>query len=387
MARLRTEPKKNKTGDYSAVVNLGPDPATGKSRYRRVTKPTRKEWHAEADKVRHEANTGTYVPPAKQTFGAFLDEWLATTEPARQPSTHASYARMVRVHVKPRVGALKLEAVTGETLTRLYRDLAMDGRHDGRGGLSARTVRYLHTVLQRALKDAVKWKRLQHNPAEAAEPPRANIDGREMQTLDGSELAALLERARGSRYRVLWLLAATTGMRRGEQLGLRWGDIDLTSGQVTIRRTVTLVDHTIRISARTKTGRGRSLRLDPGTLAELRAHRAWQGEELLRTGIRLDDATFVFCLPDARPYNPDRVSRELERFFDRHADLHRVRYHDLRHTSATLALAAGVPAKVVSERLGHANVGVTLDVYSHVTPKMDADAAAQIAAQIPGLGS
>lgn len=144
------------------------------------------------------------------------------------------------------------------------------------------------------------------------------------------------------------------------------------------------VDHKIVIANRTKTGKGRAVDLDATTIAELRAHCARQAQELLVLGIRADGETLVFCHPDARPYNPDRFSREFDRALERHSELQRIRLHDLRHTWATLALAAGVPVKIVSERLGHATTAITSDTYSHVTPTMGADAAERVSALIFG---
>jgi integrase len=173
-------------------------------------------------------------------------------------------------------------------------------------------------------------------------------------------------------------------MRRGEVLGLRWKDLDLDQGRLSIRQTVTLVDHKIVTANRTKTGKGRAVDLDPTTIAELRAHRVKQAQELLLFGIRQDGDTLIFCHPDGRPYNPERFSREFARALDRRPDLPRIRLHDLRHSWATLALASGVPVKIVGERLGHTTTAITSDVYSHVTPTMGADAAERVSALIFG---
>lgn len=180
------------------------------------------------------------------------------------------------------------------------------------------------------------------------------------------------------------LVLATTGMRRGEVLGLRWRDLDLEGGRLSIRQTVTLVDHKIVIANRTKTGKGRAVDLDGTTIAELRAQRVRQAQELLLLGIRADDDTLVFGHPDGRPYNPDRFSREFDRALLRYPALTRIRLHDLRHTWATLALEAGVATKIVSERLGHSTTAITSDIYSHVTPTMGADAAERVAGLIFG---
>ncbi len=218
--------------------------------------------------------------------------------------------------------------------------------------------------------------------AELLPPEHAALAGRALETIEAAhpqlpgawcELAAELA-------------VATTGTRRGECLGLRWRDVDLAAGRAIIRSTVTAVEHRIVVADRTKTGRGRSIDLDAATVAELRSHRARQAREMLLLGLRPDDDSLVFCHPDGRPYHPERFSREFDRRHARpaFADLPRLRLHDLRHTWATLALAAGVPLKVVSERLGHAKTGITSDLYQHVTPGMGRDAAEKVAGLIFG---
>jgi integrase len=373
-------PKKDpRTGTWGFVTDVAMDEHGRRKQARRRGFKTRADAQRELDRLRVAVRDQTFVAPARQTFGDFLDEWLETITATVQPSTLASYRRNVRVHVKPALGGVQLQKLDAAHLNRAYVSL--------RDRLSVRTVRYIHTINHRALRDAVKWGRLVRNPADAADPPRAK-DAKhaapEMRTWDAATLGTFLKLVEKSRYRVPWLVLATTGMRRGEVLGLRWRDIDLDAGRLTIRQTITLVDHKIVIAPRTKTGNGRAIDLDAATVAELRAHRAWQARELLLLGIRADADTLVFSLTDGRSYNPDRFSREFDRALERHPDVPRIRLHDLRHTWATLALVAGVPVKVVSERLGHATTAITLDIYSHVTPTMQADAAERVSALIFG---
>jgi integrase len=248
-------------------------------------------------------------------------------------------------------------------------------------------VRYIHTIVHRALRDAVKWGRVVRNVADSADPPRAK-DARtpEMQTWSAAELARFLSAVQGTRHRSAWLVLATTGMRRGECLGLRWRDVDLDAGRLSIRQQVIAVDNRIVVSPSTKSGKARAVDLDAPTLAELRAHKARQAQELLPLGIRQGDDTLVFSKMDGRPYDPDNFSREFTRAIARRSELElpAIRLHDLRHTWATLALGAGVPTKIVSERLGHRTTGITENIYSHVTPTMQIDAASKVAAMIFG---
>lgn len=381
------KPFKNATtGTWEFRVNLGLD-GTGKRLYtRRRGFKTKGEAQQALDRLRTDVTTSSYVAPARQTVDEYLDAWLVTIKPSLEPSTLSSYGRNLKLHVRTRVGGVQLQRLDAPALNRLYAELLEDGRRDGRpGGLSIRTVRYVHSIVHRALRDAVREGRLLRNPADAATPPRAR-DARppEMRTWSAEQVSQFLEAVRGSRYRAPWLVLATTGMRRGEVLGLRWRDIDLDASRLTIVQTVTLVDHKVRIASRTKTGAGRSIDLDATTIAELRAYRARQAQELFALGRKPEPDTLVFGLPDATPYNPDRFSREFARALDRLLNLEHIRLHDLRHTWATLALAAGVPVKVVSERLGHSGPMVTLSVYAHVSPTMQADAAEKVSALIFG---
>jgi integrase len=206
-----------------------------------------------------------------------------------------------------------------------------------------------------------------------------------MHTWTGAELRTFLERSEecGDRYFAAWVVLATTGARRGEVLGLRWADVDLEVGRASIEQTVIAVRHAVEFGT-PKTAKGaRSLRLDAGTTAALKAHRLRQLEERLMVGAGWRDYDLVFAKVDGSPLHPERFSREFDRRVERWS-LPRIRLHDLRHTWATLALEAGVPAKVVSERLGHANISITLDVYSHVNEAMDAGAAERVASVIFG---
>jgi integrase len=180
-----------------------------------------------------------------------------------------------------------------------------------------------------------------------------------------------------------WLLLATTGMRRGEVAGLGWVDVDLETGRVSPRRPRVVINYEVVVSEpKTAKGRG-SLALDPATVAALREHRSQQLQQRLAVGPRWQDSGLVFTWPDGRPIHPERFSR----WFEQHAQaagLPKIRLHDVRHSDATAALAAGVPAKVVSERLGHATIAITMDTYSHVLPGLDAQAAGTVARLILG---
>lgn len=367
---------------YSVVVELDRDPITGKRR---------QKWHSgyRTKKLAEDAlselvngvKTGTYVTKTKQTLTEYVEEWLRAIEPTVRPSTHYSYARNLRLHVLPYLGTTTLHAVDAGMLNGLYATLLASGRRDHEaGGLSPRSVRYVHTIAHRAFKDAVKWGRLARNPADAADPPRASSSGRpESVTWTAEQLRTFLAGTRDNRHGTAYLVLATTGLRRGEALGLRWRDLDLDAGRAAIRQTVIAVRHTPMLGT-PKTAKGRrTVTLDNGTVAALREHRKRQAVERLQMGSGWVDHDLVFAHIDGAMLHPERFTRSFSDAVKR-SGLPTIRLHDLRHGWATMALSAGVHPKVVQERLGHANIGVTLDTYSHVTGSLHDDAAERVAA-------
>lgn len=372
---------------YTIVVELSADPVTGKRRQKWHSGfKTRKEAERALIEILGRVYTGNYVANSKQTIGAFLSDWLASIESTVRPATLYSYRRNLLLHVEPYIGTIPLQSLDAGTLNGLYARLLANGRRDREGGLSARSVRYVHTILHRALKDAVRWDRLLKNPVDAATPPRAGVAERpEMLTWDARTLRIFLDAsaAEGDRYWAAWYVLATTGMRRGELLGLRWSDVALATATASIRQTVITVKHEVQFGT-PKTAKGRrQIALDAGSIAVLKEHRVKQAEERLVMGAGWSDHGLVFTKHDGSPMHPDRFSREFERRVERYP-VPRIRLHDLRHTWATLALAAGVHPKVVQERLGHANVSITLDVYSHATPALQSSAAETVAASVFG---
>ena len=345
---------------------------------------------ADALRAMHEAKqavtTGSYVEPSKLTVQRFLeDEWLPAMEATgKRPTTLRSYRMHLRAHVAPHIGDALLQGLTGGQLNALYAKLLTSGRADGKGGLSPATVRRVHAMLHKALSDAVRWNRLVRNPADASDPPKPSAAGApEATTWSAGEVRAFLDSVHDDRLAALWTLFTMTGVRRGEALGLRWIDVDLDEGRIAIRQALVAVGYEVQASPpKTKKGR-RSVALDPGTVAALRSWRAAQARERLSWGPAWVDTGLVFTRENGEALHPDRVTKMFERHV-RTAGLRRIRLHDLRHTHATLALAAGVHPKVVSERLGHSTVSLTLDVYSHAIPALQEDAAATVAALIVG---
>jgi integrase len=338
------------------------------------------------------SEVGEWVEPSKQRLDGYLAEWIDTQRLG--PATLASYRKNIRLHIAPYLGATPLSRLTGAAVDAWMRQLETSGRADGRGGLSARTVRYVYTILRSALGDAVKHGRLSVDPTDRSTPPSpSEARPPEMQAWTATELARFLRWADAEDLDLAmgWRLLAATGMRRGEALALRWRDVDLDAGRLAVRRSVGVVKHKGAgqrlVEGPTKTGQARVVDLDAGTVAALRAYRAVRG------GLALDlvrDAALVLSNLDGTHRHPERFSR---RFVGQVAQARKalgadllpaIRLHDLRHTHATLLLADGVPVKVVSERLGHANATITLTVYQHVHPGMGREAADRFAALLEG---
>jgi integrase len=236
-------------------------------------------------------------------------------------------------------------------------------------------------TIRRALRDAARWGLVARNVATLASPPRPRRA--EMRTWTAGELRAFLDHVAGDRLGALWMLAASTGMRRGELAGLRWADVDLERGRVAIRQTLVLAGRQV-VRSEPKTNRGRrSVALDPRTVAQLRAWRAAQAAERLAWGAGWTSSGLVFTRDDGTPLHPEWLSDAFE-WRVRTAGLPPIRLHDLRHTHASLGLAAGVPVKVMSERLGHTTSSFTADAYQHVTPQLEEAAAATVARLVFG---
>lgn len=382
--RRRGTVKQSANGSWYFVVDIA-DESGQRRQTRRRGFPTQRAAQNALNGVLQDLARRTYVAPSRQTLALFLtDEWLPAIEPTIRPSTFDSYSRNVRNHVaKHPLGNMAVQKVDAAALNRFYADL-LAGR-TSRRPLAPRSVAYIHVILHRAFRDAIRWDRLVRNPCDSADPPKPGRSHRStLRTWNADEVAAFLAATCDHRLTAAWWLLATTGMRRGELLGLSWDALDLDAGVASIRRT--LVTTRARRKgepgmawSEPKTDKGwRTVALDQATVAALRSHRARQLEERLRVGGEYDDQGLVFCTVFGRPIHPKTLSWYFDQAVKR-STLPRIRLHDLRHSHATLALKAGVHPRVVQERLGHANVGVTLDTYSHVSMPMQAEAAALVA--------
>lgn len=370
---------KDANGLWSFVVDAAPIGAPRRQVRRRGFR-TRREAQQALDLLKSNVRRGEFVERSLGTVREYFEAWLPAIRGTIESSTWESYERNVHNHLLPTLGDIRLQALTPDHLSDLYATLAETGRLDGRGGLSARTVQYCHTILHRALGDAVRRGWVVRNVADYALVPAPKRKRRraEEATWTANEVASFLAKTEEERLYPIWYVALMTGMRRGEILGLRWRDTDLERGRLRLLRQLRVVRHVPEVSE-LKTDRSRrQVSIDPETVTLLRRHRRAQLEERLMVGDGYRDGDLVFAQPDGDWYHPEAVSKVFDRRVAR-LRLPRITFHDTRHTWATLALQAGVHPKVVSDRLGHSSVAFTLDVYSHAIQGLDDDAAVRVA--------
>jgi integrase len=361
-------------GHWAIILDV-PDPQTGKRRRKwHSFKGTKREAQIESARLISAIQGGTYLEPSKTTLVQFFERWLDHMRSQISPKSHARYSELARKNIAPLLGSVFLTKLRPAQISAAYSKALTEGRRNGAGGLSPQTVTHMHRVLKQALGQAVKWELLTRNPADAVDPPK--MDRGMMRTYDLDQTAELIEAFRPTRMLVPALLAVLCGMRRGEITALRWKNVDLSNGQLAILESAEQVGSKVRYKT-PKNGKGRTIAMSGHLVEELRAHRLRQAEKLLKVGVRLSDDSFVVAQADGSPLQPDTLTQDwVRKLAD--TSLPRIRFHDLRHAHATHLLGSGIHPKVASERLGHSKVGITLDLYSHVLPGMQEDAAERV---------
>ena len=360
--------RKRSDGRWEGRYTAGHDPVTGK----RITKNVLGKTQAEVrEKLRRtiEETRGLDVARAGEyTVGQWLEVWFNDYAMLKvRPSSHQTYRGYLDHHIKPYIGNIPLTKLSSLDLQRLYKKLLSDGRVDRieskkqPKGLSAKTVRNIHQIISSALKLAIEQRLIARNPADGCALPKA--ERKEMQTLPVEQLTSFLREAKDGGVFALYYIDLTTGLRRGELLGLKWSDIDLEKGDLRVQRQIGRIDgKIIEMPLKTKNAY-RTLPLSADAIDVLMQQRR-------KTG----NSEWVFPSPTGGPMSPDSVLHMLHRVLKR-AGLPKVRFHDLRHTFATLALQNGVDIKTVSGMLGHFSAGFTLDTYAHVTTAAKREAA------------
>jgi integrase len=362
-------------GSWTIIYDLPADMVTGKRRQKSQTvKGTKRDAERVLREVLLSLEQGTYVKPNKVKLGEWLRQWLKDYVSMNTTDrTQESYKSIVERHLIPSLGKITLTDLQPVHIQSYYADKIDKGRADGKGGLSARSIVYHHRILSNALDYAVKMGVVVRNMVKVVEPPR--IAKMTMNTLSPEEVTRFLDAARVTDYYVYFATLLYTGLRRGELLALRWRNMDLESATLTVVETAYKLGNGTYVIKEPKTPQSRRTVTLPPSLVELfKVYKADQELLRIQLGVSLNADDFVFIRPDGSPINPNAVTLAFKRIIKR-AMLRSIRIHDLRHTHATLMLKAGVHPKVVSERLGHANIGITLDIYSHVLPGLQEAAA------------
>jgi integrase len=361
-------------GRWSAQLNLGRE--SGKRRRRYIYGATAAEVQDALLKARADFRQGFASTGDSQPLKRFLESWLDSVRATVRPRTLDAYRAAVRKHLIPALGHIKLGKLTPQHVQE-FQSAKL------KAGLHPRTAGALRTVLVQALNQAVRWNVISRNSAALVRSPKAPRPV--IKPLAPEQARQLLAAMKGEPLEALHQVVLTLGLRRGEALGLQWNDIDFDRAALAIRRTIGRATSGIVIQEpKTASGR-RTLKLPQGLVAALKAHRKCQLEQRLLAGPDWQDTGYVFTTSIGTHLDPSAPGADLDRLLVK-AELEHARYHDLRHSAATFMLVQGVHPKVVADMLGHAKVGLTLDIYSHVLPSLQAEAAGKVEALLASEG-
>ncbi len=387
MPRRQPGITKYTTGDgrtfWQYVVDLGDDPETGRRRQRRKRGfKTQSEANDALEEARRAIEAGGYLFDVEHmSFIEYLEMWLeGLPQTDMKPRTISDYRNETRRYIKPHLGEVKLTKLTPLHLERLYRTLMEGGGKNGRP-LSAKTVLRVHRVIRKAIGDAERKGILNRNVARLADKPSTSQLDTERPAWTPEELRKFLKAAEGDELFALYRLAALTGMRRGELCGLRWEDVDLSEQVVKVRFALAMIDGTPEITTPKSRRSRRVLDIDGGTVKILRDHRKRQLEAAEFVGEGWQETGYVFTTVIGTSQHPDNVSKRFVALV-KTLDVKYLTLHGLRHTHATHLLSIGKNPRMVSERLGHADVAFTLQVYGHVLPGHQREAAEAAAAML-----
>ena len=368
--------REKRPGVFEIKFDFGNDPVTGKRRTKYASiKGNRREAEKELRKRLREIDTGDFVEPSKITVKILLEHWIDHIRPPKiAPKTFERYEQLINNNILPTLGEKKLDQLKGIHIDGAWSKLLHEGRKDGKGGLAPQTVKHCHRLLKQALGQAVRWQLISRNPADALETPR--VIKKAINVLDAEQTIALLDAIRETQFYMPTLIAVMNGLRRGEVLALRWKHLDFDSGDMAVLQSLEQTKKGIRFKE-TKSKKPRHVVMPSLLISELQKHKLEQAEALLKLGIRQTGDTLVCCRYDGEPMNPENLSRQFP-IAVVEAGLPRITFHTLRHSHATQMLTNGTHMKVASERLGHSSIGITMDLYSHILPGMQEEAAERV---------
>jgi len=344
---------------YQIYIDIGTDPVTGERKRYYETVKGKKNAERRERELRRELDLGTFVVPSDVTLRDFLEDWLKEKMKQVKPSTLSSYQQVLNLYVVPYLGQMKMKDLKPQHFVRLYEHLQGKDMN-----ISNRTIKYVHTVIKSALDKAVQWELIPKNIVENVDPPRQTRN--KFNVWDEQEIKRFLEVAKDSWYFEVYYLALTTGMRQGELLGLRWRNVDLEKKRIYVVEQYNLKTQAFE-EVKTESSR-RNISIDNDTVEVLRKHKKKQAAMRLKAEF-WQDHDLVFCTRNGLPIRHRNLVRNFKEYIKR-AGVPEIRFHDLRHTHATLCLTNGWHPKVVQERLGHSSIQVTLDTYSHVIPSL-----------------
>lgn len=374
---------KDKNGKWRASITIGKDPITGRQKKQWFYGKSEKEVREKKLKALAQIQNGDYIEPSKITLEQWLHTWLWDYKKMKiQATTFESYEYVIRIHINPTLGKNQLNKLRAEDLQKLYNSKLKCGRLDGEGGLSNRSVKYIHTIMVQALTQAVKSGLLIKNIAEATDPPK--LVKKEMRVLSIEEQEMFISAIENERLRALFILAPNCGAREGEILALKWDDIDFEKNKIRIDETIKRVktfdaskNKTELVLKTPKTSSSnRNIDIPPLVMQELHQHKIRQNEEKLKAGQLYKDNNLVFCTDLGNPIDVSNLMRVYKRILKRSGiDIRGVTFHTLRHVYGSRLNDLDVNPKTIQSLMGHSSIKTTMDIYVHPSEEKQKEAA------------